>query len=83
MPGSEPITISPAAWRTKAKIWLSPRPVPLPAGLVVKKGSNTRSRTSGAMPHPVSVTAIVTYSPALQVPIASAAKYVPAVWIVS
>ena len=45
---------SPPDWRAKPKIWLRPRPVPLPTGLVVKKGSNTRSRCSGAMPLPVS-----------------------------
>ena len=37
--------------------------MPLPSGLVVKKGSNTRSRTSGGMPLPVSVTASITYWP--------------------
>ena len=36
---------------------LSPSPEPLPASLVVKNGSNTRSRTSGDMPVPVSLTA--------------------------
>ena len=49
---------SPPDWRAKAKIWLRPRPVPLPTGLVVKKGSNTRSRCSGVMPLPVSATRI-------------------------
>src|SRR3546814_14500372 len=33
---------------------LRPSPVPLPTGLVVKNGSNTRSSTSGVMPQPVS-----------------------------
>ncbi len=33
-----------------------PRPVPCPTGLVVKKGSVARARTSGAMPWPVSAT---------------------------
>ena len=41
-----------------AKIWLRPSPVPLPTGLVVKNGSNTRSSTSGVMPQPVSATAM-------------------------
>ncbi|MNN57426.1 hypothetical protein D3C81_1724160 [compost metagenome] len=36
-----------------------PSPVPLPMGLVVKKGSNARSTTSGAMPAPVSATATI------------------------
>src|SRR3981081_440143 len=35
---------------------LRPSPVPLPTSLVVKKGSKTRSRTSGGIPQPVSVT---------------------------
>src|SRR4029453_6172147 len=35
---------------------LRPRPVPPPASLVVNRGSNACSRTSGVMPWPVSVT---------------------------
>ena len=35
-----------------------PRPVPSPTGLVVKKGSKMRSMCSGAMPRPLSATAI-------------------------
>lgn len=35
---------------------LSPKPVPCPGGLVVKKGSNTLVRYSGAMPLPLSPT---------------------------
>src|SRR6202048_4308458 len=42
---------------------LRPSPVPLPTSLVVKKGSKTRSRTSGGIPQPVSVTDIFTYDP--------------------
>ena len=42
--------------------------MPLPTGLVVKNGSNARSSTSGAMPQPVSVTLIFTYSPAWMSP---------------
>ena len=38
---------------------LSPRPVPLPGGLVVKNGSKTCSSTSGGMPQPLSLTAII------------------------
>ena len=34
------------------------RPSPVPPALVVKKGSNSRSCTSGAMPPPVSLTSI-------------------------
>ena len=36
---------------------------PLPTSLVVKKGSNTRSATSGGMPAPVSVMVSLIYSP--------------------
>ena len=54
------IPTSPPDWCAKPKIWLRPRPVPLPTGLVVKKGSNARSSTSGGMPQPVSVTLIRT-----------------------
>ena len=50
------IDIAPPDWRAKPKTWVRPRPVPLPTGLVVKNGSNTRSRCSGAMPAPVSAT---------------------------
>ena len=39
---------------------LRPRPVPLPVSFVVKKGSNTRARTPGDIPVPVSVTVIST-----------------------
>ena len=42
-----------------------PSPVPRPTSLVVKKGSNIRGRTSGAMPVPVSVTARQTKLPGL------------------
>ena len=38
----------------------SPSPVPLPSSLVVKNGSNTRARSSGGMPAPVSATSITT-----------------------
>ncbi len=41
----------------------SPSPVPRPGPLVVKKGSNTCCRTSGAIPVPVSSTAKRTKSP--------------------
>jgi hypothetical protein len=40
-----------------------PRPVPLPSGLVEKKGSKACAMTSGGMPLPVSLTAIITYWP--------------------
>src|SRR5690606_39536213 len=38
----------------------SPSPVPLPGGLVVKKGSNARATAAASMPTPVSVTEIST-----------------------
>ncbi len=38
-----------------------PRPVPTPAGLVVKKGLKMRWRTSGLMPGPLSSTSITTW----------------------
>ena len=42
---------------------LSPNPVPLPAGLVVKNGSKMRPTWSGGMPAPSSRTVTVTVSP--------------------
>src|SRR5262249_2775181 len=41
----------------------SPRPLPTPISLVVKKGSNMCSSTSCAMPVPVSLTSSTMYSP--------------------
>ena len=65
---------SPPDWWAKPKIWLRPRPVPLPTGLVVKNGSKARSRTSSVMPQPVSVTEIRRYSPARMSPTSLAAS---------
>src|ERR1700682_3835313 len=42
---------------------LRPSPVPLPTSLVVKNGSKTRSRTSGGIPKPGSMTDTFTYDP--------------------
>jgi len=42
-----------------------PKPVPLPTSLVVKNGSKMRSRSSGAIPAPVSLTESATYGPGL------------------
>src|SRR3954462_10810395 len=53
----------PPDWCTKPCTCDSPRPVPLSGGFVVKNGSNTRGRRSGAMPLPVSATVIATKSP--------------------
>ena len=38
----------------------SPRPVPFPSSLVVKKGSKIRAFVSASMPVPVSLTASMT-----------------------
>lgn len=38
------------------KLTDSPSPVPFPAGLVVKKGSNTLSKIASGIPPPVSIT---------------------------
>ena len=45
---------------TNPNTMLSPSPVPLPTSLVVKNGSKTRSISSGGIPEPVSLTAIIT-----------------------
>ena len=42
--------------------WDSPSPVPRPGALVVKNGSKIRSRTSGGIPPPVSLTSITSHS---------------------
>jgi hypothetical protein len=44
-----------------------PRPVPLSGSLVVKKGSNIRSRISVGMPPPLSAMSIRTWVPAIPV----------------
>jgi hypothetical protein len=56
LPGVLRMRMLPPDWRMKPYTMASPRPLPAPKALVVKKGSNTRGRTSGAMPVPVSVT---------------------------
>ena len=38
-PGADSAAISPLWWRTMRQAMSSPRPVPSPTGLVVKKGS--------------------------------------------
>ena len=47
------------SWTTRRQM-ASPRPVPLPSSLVVKKGSMTLSRCSAGMPTPVSANSIST-----------------------
>ena len=63
-PGSVSTSIVPACCFTMMS-WLSerPRPVPSPAGLVVKNGLNIFSFTSGGMPVPLSRMRISTLSP--------------------
>ena len=46
---------------------LRPRPLPGPASFVVKNGSNARSRTSGDMPTPVSLTSTTELPSAMRV----------------
>jgi hypothetical protein len=48
------------AWVTTPYTLASPRPVPSPAGLVVKKGSKARAATSSVIPIPVSATVRLT-----------------------
>ena len=62
LPGSLSTARRPPPSSTMAFREESPRPVPLPGGLVVKKGSKIRSRVSGAMPTPVSTTSIMAWS---------------------
>ena len=56
-------TVPPCLSCTMRYTMASPCPVPLPTALVVKKGSKTRCRASGAMPVPLSVMWISTSSP--------------------
>src|SRR6516165_3943221 len=54
-PGWEPTSMRPlCSWTTMLWLMLRPSPVPLPGGLVVKNGSNTRAAVSGAIPCPSS-----------------------------
>ena len=63
LPGVLSIVTVPPDWRQKPCTCDRPSPVPLPTALVVKKGSNTRDRTSGLIPCPLSLTAITTKAP--------------------
>ena len=60
LPSSLSISTCPPDCLMKPYTWLSPRPVPLPAALVVKNGSKALRLTSAVMPCPVSVIAIIT-----------------------
>src|SRR5262249_2743611 len=57
-PGPSPTSIEPPAVVTRCLQTARPRPVPAPAALVVKNGSNTRARSVGGTPGPSSVTVI-------------------------
>ena len=63
LPAVLSIVTAPPDWRQKPCTCDRPSPVPLPTALVVKKGSNTRDRTSGLIPRPLSLTAITTKAP--------------------
>ncbi len=58
-PGSLRMRAAPPDCCAMPYTWLRPRPVPF-TPLVVKKGSNTLATRSGAMPSPLSVTAMRT-----------------------
>ena len=49
-PGRDSTSISASLWLTRRRTMSRPRPVPFPTGLVVKNGSNRRSRISAGMP---------------------------------
>src|SRR5437773_6610057 len=59
-PGAVSTSISASLWLTRRRTISRPRPVPFPTGLVVKNGSNRRSRISGGMPAPLSTTRTTT-----------------------
>jgi len=54
---------SPPQLRARRREMARPRPVPSPSGLVVSKGSNSRSRISSLMPGPSSRTSMATDAP--------------------
>src|SRR5262249_35916749 len=80
-PGSVTTSIEPACCFTTMS-WLSdrPRPVPSPAGLVVKKGVNSLSLTSAGIPVPLSRILISTRSPRSFVAAANTGSYAPLAW---
>ena len=65
LPISLMTVISPLHPTTIPLITDDPKPVPSPTPLVVKYGSNIFSRTSGLIPHPVSLTRIANNRPVI------------------
>ena len=63
MPGSLRTTIAPSCACMMLCATDSPSPVPLPAGLVVKKGSKIRRSVAASMPQPASLTTMRAYRP--------------------
>ena len=59
-PERDSTSISASLWMTSRRTMSRPRPVPFPTGLVVKNGSNMRSRISAGMPGPLSTTRTTT-----------------------
>src|SRR5262245_42129091 len=59
-PRSLSMWMSPWCSSKNRRVIESPRPVPRPGGLVVKKGSKTWVRCSASIPHPLSRTSIST-----------------------
>ena len=55
-PGAVSMAMVPLCSSITCRTMASPRPVPLPRSLVVKKGSKMWGSTSGEMPEPVSET---------------------------
>ena len=63
LPGALSTLMRPPDSLTIARTVARPRPVPLPSGLVVKNGSKICACTSGDIPVPVSVTAMLDHEP--------------------
>src|SRR5664279_5963885 len=67
LPGSLDTSMCPPCLRMMPWVIDKPRPVPVPTGLVVKKGSKMRLMISCGMPEPVSLISIRTFSPSCRV----------------
>ncbi len=61
------VRVPPCFSVTSVRAMVNPRPVPLPTGLVVKKGLKIRSRASTGMPTPVSLMPITIWPSAWEV----------------